>query len=103
LFFLPTRGENFGHVISESLQAGCPVLISDQTPWQGLEEKKAGWVNSLLQPERFQAVLQEVLEMDDRLFREWSRGARAYGKQTATDATNFEANRKLFLTVCGQN
>lgn len=34
LFALPTRGENFGHVILESLTAGTPVLTSDQTPWQ---------------------------------------------------------------------
>lgn len=34
LFVLPTRGENYGHVILESLMAGTPVLISDQTPWQ---------------------------------------------------------------------
>jgi len=34
LFVLPTRGENYGHVILESLSAGTPVLVSDQTPWQ---------------------------------------------------------------------
>ena len=34
LFVLPTRGENFGHVIFEALSAATPVLISDQTPWQ---------------------------------------------------------------------
>jgi glycosyltransferase involved in cell wall biosynthesis len=33
LFAFPTLGENFGHVIFESLRAGTPVLISDQTPW----------------------------------------------------------------------
>ena len=33
LFILPTLGENFGHVILESLNAGTPVLISNQTPW----------------------------------------------------------------------
>lgn len=34
LFVLPTRGENFGHVIFESLRAGTPVLLSDRTPWK---------------------------------------------------------------------
>ena len=34
VFVFPTRGENFGHVIFESLSAGTPVLVSDQTPWQ---------------------------------------------------------------------
>ena len=32
LLFLPTKGENFGHVILESMSAGTPVLISDTTP-----------------------------------------------------------------------
>ena len=39
LFFLPTLGENFGHVIFEALAAGCPILISDQTPWRNLEKR----------------------------------------------------------------
>lgn len=34
VFFLPTRGENFGHVIFESLAAGTCVVISDQTQWK---------------------------------------------------------------------
>lgn len=33
LMFMPTRGENFGHIILESLMAGTPVLTSDQTPF----------------------------------------------------------------------
>ncbi|MCU4175071.1 glycosyltransferase [Carboxylicivirga sp. N1Y90] len=45
--YMPTRGENFGHVILESLSAGRPVLISDQTPWRGLENIRAGWDISL--------------------------------------------------------
>lgn len=34
LFVFPTKGENFGHVILESLSAGTPVLVSNKTPWQ---------------------------------------------------------------------
>jgi glycosyltransferase involved in cell wall biosynthesis len=33
LFAFPTHGENYGHVIAESLGSGTPVLLSDQTPW----------------------------------------------------------------------
>lgn len=43
LFLFPTHRENFGHVISESLSVGTPVLISDNTPWRDLEKKKLGW------------------------------------------------------------
>lgn len=32
-FILPTRGENFGHVIPESLSTGCPVICSKHTSW----------------------------------------------------------------------
>ncbi len=40
IFVLPTLGENYGHVIYEALSAGDPTLISDQTPWRGLEKEK---------------------------------------------------------------
>lgn len=30
---LPTAGENFGHVIAESLSASVPVICTDATPW----------------------------------------------------------------------
>jgi len=30
---MPTAGENFGHVIAESLSVACPVICSDTTPW----------------------------------------------------------------------
>ena len=43
LFFLPTRGENFGHVIWEAFSAGTPVLIADTTPWRQLNANGVGW------------------------------------------------------------
>jgi glycosyltransferase involved in cell wall biosynthesis len=43
MMFLPTLNENFGHSIVESLLCGCPVIISDQTPWIDLEKNNAGF------------------------------------------------------------
>lgn len=43
LLVLPTRGENFGHVIVEAWAAGCPVLVSDRTPWRQLRPNGIGW------------------------------------------------------------
>ena len=40
LFTFPTRGENFGYVITESLSAGTPILLSDKTLWKN--DKKFG-------------------------------------------------------------
>lgn len=53
ILFVPTLGENFGHVFQESLLAGTPILLSDQTPWRDLEEKGIGWDLPLEEPDRF--------------------------------------------------
>lgn len=39
----PTKHENYGHVIAESLCASLPVVISKNTPWLDLENKKVGY------------------------------------------------------------
>lgn len=41
-FILFTKGENFGHAIYEALSVGRPVITSHFTPWQMLDESKAG-------------------------------------------------------------
>jgi glycosyltransferase involved in cell wall biosynthesis len=43
LFLLPSHSENFGLVIAESLAAGVPALVTDSTPWEGLNQNGAGW------------------------------------------------------------
>lgn len=56
LFVFPTLGENFGHVIFESVRVGTPVLVSEKTPWAasgdyGLTvlplDKKQLWVDKI--------------------------------------------------------
>ena len=60
LFFLPTLGENFGHVIHEALQSGIPVLISDRTPWIDIEDYGAGWIGSLDNPLFFTTTIENI-------------------------------------------
>lgn len=64
--FLPSRGENFGHVILESFMAGRPVIISDQTPWRNLEEKHAGWDLSLDNNAAFAATISRLAAFEQK-------------------------------------
>ncbi|MDD3182167.1 MAG: glycosyltransferase [Alphaproteobacteria bacterium] len=93
LFFLPTLGENFGFVILEALLAGCPILLSDKTPWQHIEEQGAGWTLPLDEVEQFRAVLQRCIDMDKTTFQRHCDQARAFGlnyieQDTSTRQTN---------------
>lgn len=47
ILFLPTLGENFGHVIPEAISAGTSVIISERTPWGHIEQYEAGKVINL--------------------------------------------------------
>lgn len=97
LFFLPTRGENFGHAILESLAAGCPVLISDRTPWRDLQGKKAGWDLPLEQPCAFLEVLERLLEMNYDEYVHFSNGARSLALEVINNTEAIQQNRSLFL------
>src|SRR5699024_8494676 len=60
LLFLPTRGENYGHVIFEALAAGLPVLISDRTSWNDLEDAGVGWTLPLGRTEQFVEIISQL-------------------------------------------
>ncbi len=59
-FALLTLGENFGHVIAESLSASCPVLCSDRTPWTAVLEGGGGSVIRPPTPAALAARLEEL-------------------------------------------
>lgn len=63
-FFFPTLGENFGHIILESLIAKTPLIISDQTPWKELEKKMIGW-DLKLEKDLFLKILKKCYQMNE--------------------------------------
>lgn len=95
LFLFPTLSENFGYVILEALTGGCPVLVSDTTPWRNLAERQAGWDLPLNAPERFVSVLQQVVAMDQTEHLRWSEGARALARVITKDEHAVAASRRL--------
>ncbi len=97
LLFLPTRGENFGHIILESLQAGTPVLISDQTPWKNLEVTNAGWGLPLNSKEKFAANIEMIAGLSQDDFKKHTEAALQLAAGYASDKKLLDENRKLFL------
>src|SRR3990167_3685639 len=67
LFFVPTLNENFGYAIVESLAAGTPVLLSNQTPWHDLSENNAGWEFDLSKPEKFAHQIDTLSLLDYKI------------------------------------
>lgn len=68
VFLFPTLGENYGHVIQEALSAGCPVILSDQTPWSELEKNRIGYSYSLNNIEGFIYSINYYTDMDNEEF-----------------------------------
>lgn len=96
LFFLPTRSENFGHVIYEALSVGTPVLISDQTPWRGLARRRAGWDLPLDDPTAFADAVQAAATWDLADRSRWRAGAREVAAEYERASENAEETRELF-------
>ena len=98
LFFFPSRGENYGHVIAEALSAGTKVLISTNTPWLDLAVDELGWDVNLKDDSVFAKIIEELAadSLDDRL------NKRVLVQQAASkrlfDSKVIDDNRKLFET-----
>jgi glycosyltransferase involved in cell wall biosynthesis len=96
LFFLPTRGENFGHVIAEALGAGTPVLLSDTTPWRGLAALGIGHDLPLEDPTAFRDVIEQAWSQHPQDADQTRSRAAAFARQRQSDSAEIEANRSLF-------
>lgn len=77
-YYMPTIGENYGHSIVEAFIHKRPALISDKTPWNGINEAGGGYALPLNEPERFEAALDELCEMDNTAFAAMCDNAKTY-------------------------
>lgn len=94
-FVLPTLSENFGHVFVEALAAGCPLLISDQTPWLNLAEKKIGWDIPLENPDKWIEIVNHCINMDSANYSTLSENSREYAKQWLSNPEVEESTLKI--------
>lgn len=103
VFFLPTLGENHGYVIAEALAAGCPVLISDRTPWRDLQSAGVGADLPLDDVQAFQRVLATHAAMPDDDRRAQRMRCRAYAQQRLSADTSVATMRALLVRLTQPN
>ena len=96
VLLLPTFNENFGHVILEALQAGCPVILSNQTPWLDLNKKKIGYDIDLDKPEDFISAIECFAKMNEEDYQQWSLNAFNFATEFTNNKDIINANRDLF-------
>lgn len=94
--FMPTLGENFGHIILEALMAACPVIISDKTPWQNLRKDSAGWDISLENKTEFLEVIHHLAQTNSETFNHYALAAFNKAKQFSDNEELISSNMALF-------
>jgi glycosyltransferase involved in cell wall biosynthesis len=99
LLLLPSRGENFGHVILESLASGCPVAISDKTPWDDVQSAGAGWVIPLTDEDRWRAAVENIVNADEETHRRIRSAAVKLARLRSSRGADVDQNRQLFYTA----
>ena len=63
-FILPSKSENFGISIGESLSYGLPVLTTFETPWEKINKYNAGYVFNFSN-EEIQKNLEKFMKLSD--------------------------------------
>lgn len=94
-FALPTLNENFGYVFVEALAAGCPLLISDRTPWSEVAEKGAGWVLPIGDSAKWTERLEQMLAMGAEDYQQMAVRARKLALDWLSDPANEAATAKV--------
>lgn len=100
LFVLPTLGENFGHVIQEAWSAGCPVVISDRTPWLNLADQGVGFDVPLENPKGLSRAIQTFIDMDPEDYASYASRCRAYALNSRSE-DEVDASRQMFRLALG--
>ena len=78
VFLFPTFSENYGHVIVEALLADLPVIISDQTPWNGVYANGAGYALPLKETGAFTTAVDNYALMDSEEFEKQRKNVHKY-------------------------
>ncbi len=94
--FLPSTGENFGHIIVEAMANACVPIISNKTPWKNLATNNIGFDIDLTTPEDFAQAIDTLALMDEKTFNKMAKNAFHYAKQISNNQSLTEQYKQLF-------
>lgn len=94
--FLPSTGENFGHIIIEAMQNSCVPIISDRTPWRNLAHQKIGFDLPLENQEFFAEKINFLAALSSNEFNEYSQNVFNYIKNIDNNVQDLEDYNQLF-------
>ena len=102
LFVFPTLGENFGHVVLESLAAGTPVIVGSDTPWKRIETSGAGWICDPARPEAIAELIDNFLSLDKAARGRMRIAARKFALEMLNDQSGVSANQAMFHALISE-
>lgn len=102
-FFMPTKGENYGHVIAEALCAGLPLLISNTTPWRNLESLGIGWDIPLDNVDAFSKIIDKIIDMPDFQHHEMRKNVLNWAQKKFAQRSAIDANIAMFRYAYNKN
>lgn len=92
--YLPTKSENFGHAIVETLTCGRPVLISNYTPWNEVNEANCGYALPLDENIFIEKII-EALKMNNETFQTMCMNAQRF----ISEKLNVEKIKSEYLNL----
>ena len=88
-FILPTKNENFGHVIIEALYSLVPLILSDKTPFtKDIKLYKIGHLISLQDFNKFRSLIYNLIRMNNSEYL-------SYSNKISYFISKFEKKNKL--------
>ncbi len=92
----PTNGENYGHIIYESISVGCPVIISDKTPWKKLDKVNSGWDIDINNDYKFVSVLNDCVDLNQEDYDEMRKATNQYARFLFNNDKAVSQTRDMF-------
>ncbi len=80
LFICISKDENFGMTIGEAMRSGTPVIVSDNLPWNSINNKGVGWSISL-KDQNLEKTLKVLLKKDIKYFEKIGKKSKEYVKK----------------------